>query len=179
MLTHYFHALGHVCKFFLRCKNLYRIGPGSQNSLFYFQNQEIFLPLVIVCPKSLTPYSVYHRLPIRPNHLNIGDTIPTLKFWARTISTVLEKSSQARAKMSSRDKFHKIFEEIKKKFLLTKIKKLFQLVFYLLQEQEILQVMMMKMSNYFNMNRGYIFTAFQNWEINCRVCSSHQYWIYI
>ena len=27
MLVHYFHALGHACKFVLRCKNLYRIGP--------------------------------------------------------------------------------------------------------------------------------------------------------
>ena len=152
----------------------------SQLSLFYFQNQEIFLPLVIVCLKSLTPYSVCHRLPIRPSHLNIGDKIPTLKFWARTISTVLEKSSQARAKMSSRDKFHKIFEEIKKKFLLTRKKKLVQLVFNLREKQEIMPVMMMKMSNYLNMKRGYIIiTAFQNWEINCRVCSSHQYWIYI
>ena len=25
--AHYFYALGHACKFVLRCKNLYRIGP--------------------------------------------------------------------------------------------------------------------------------------------------------
>ena len=29
VLVHYFHALGHACKFALRCKKFYRIGPWS------------------------------------------------------------------------------------------------------------------------------------------------------
>ena len=29
MLAHYFHALGHACKFVHRCENLYKIGPRT------------------------------------------------------------------------------------------------------------------------------------------------------
>ena len=42
MLAHCFHALGRVCKFVLRCKNLYRIGPRSLQSIL----AQIFLPAV-------------------------------------------------------------------------------------------------------------------------------------
>ena len=42
-LAQYFHALGHVCKFVLRCKNLYRIGSVLVN--FYNCSNSLFLSL--------------------------------------------------------------------------------------------------------------------------------------
>ena len=92
MLAHYFCALGHACKFVLRCENLFRIGPwiefnycsaslhqamGSQRKLkVHLWLLEITLSTIIVgsqCPRtrlSFFPYSNGTKSSDLWDHLN-------------------------------------------------------------------------------------------------------------
>ena len=72
MLAHYFHALGHPCKFVLRCKNLYRIGP----SYVYFQINGYYGALSDI-PEEYDFIDIYNATLAHKTNNNFGPYVNT------------------------------------------------------------------------------------------------------
>ena len=53
MLAHCFHALGHICKCFQKCKNLHRIGPSG----FFKMSQKAKMDLACLLRSIAAPFA--------------------------------------------------------------------------------------------------------------------------